>query len=137
MAGSENIQKRQIRTNGASGMKPTLTRCGYRCNLCLAYRPNIDEHPENRQKLSDGWHKYFGFRQNFAKFAEMIKRCPGFFRSAKPFDNLIFTIESAAACLQCHSCGRGTASVTPALLPMSNRVTCIYRFVIFKNFSCQ
>jgi hypothetical protein len=43
-------------------MKPILTRCGYRCDLCLAYKPNIEEHPENRQKLSDGWHKYFGFR---------------------------------------------------------------------------
>jgi hypothetical protein len=43
-------------------MQPILTRCGYRCDLCLAYKPNIEEHPENRQKLSDGWHKYFGFR---------------------------------------------------------------------------
>jgi hypothetical protein len=43
-------------------MKPILTRCGYRCDLCLAYKPNIEKHPENRQKLSDGWHKYFGFR---------------------------------------------------------------------------
>jgi hypothetical protein len=39
-----------------------LTRCGYRCDLCLAYRPNIETHPENRQILSDGWHRYFGFR---------------------------------------------------------------------------
>ena len=43
-------------------MEPILTRCGYRCDLCLAYKPNIETHPENRQKLSDGWHKYFGFR---------------------------------------------------------------------------
>lgn len=43
-------------------MKPILTRCGYRCDLCLAYKPNIEAHPENRHKLSDGWHKYFGFR---------------------------------------------------------------------------
>jgi hypothetical protein len=39
-----------------------LTRCGYRCDLCLAYGPNVEAHPENRQILSDGWHKYFGFR---------------------------------------------------------------------------
>jgi hypothetical protein len=45
-----------------ASMKPILTRCGYRCDLCQAYRPNIEKHPENRQKLSDGWHKYFGFR---------------------------------------------------------------------------
>jgi len=43
-------------------MEPILTRCGFRCDLCLAYRPNITAHPENRQKLSDGWFKYFGFR---------------------------------------------------------------------------
>jgi len=30
-------------------MEPILTRCGYRCDLCLAYRPNIDANPENRQ----------------------------------------------------------------------------------------
>ena len=43
-------------------MKQILTRCGYRCDLCLAYRPNVEIHPENQQKLSDGWHTYFGFR---------------------------------------------------------------------------
>ena len=43
-------------------MEAILTRCGYRCDLCLAYRPNVEREPANRQKLSDGWHKYFGFR---------------------------------------------------------------------------
>ncbi len=43
-------------------MEPILTRCGYRCDLCLAYKPNVVANPSNRQKLSDGWHKYFGFR---------------------------------------------------------------------------
>ena len=43
-------------------MEPILTRCGYRCDLCLAYRPNVAQNPANPQKLSDGWHKYFGFR---------------------------------------------------------------------------
>jgi hypothetical protein len=43
-------------------MKPILTRCGYRCDLCLAYKPNVLENPSNQQKLSDGWYKYFGFR---------------------------------------------------------------------------
>jgi hypothetical protein len=43
-------------------MEAILTRCGYRCDLCLAYRPNVEQHPDNQQKLSDGWHKYFGFR---------------------------------------------------------------------------
>lgn len=43
-------------------MKPILTRCGYRCDLCLAYKPNVAANPANQQKLSDGWFKYFGFR---------------------------------------------------------------------------
>ena len=43
-------------------MEAILTRCGYRCDLCLAYRPNVENNPSNQQKLSDGWHKFFGFR---------------------------------------------------------------------------
>ena len=43
-------------------MVAILSRCGFRCDLCLAYLPNVEAHPENRQVLSDGWHKYFGFR---------------------------------------------------------------------------
>ena len=43
-------------------MEPKLSLCGFRCDLCLAYKPNIEAHPENRQILSDGWHEYFGFR---------------------------------------------------------------------------
>ena len=43
-------------------MEPILTRCGYRCDLCLAYKPNVEYSPTNQQKLSDGWYKYFGFR---------------------------------------------------------------------------
>jgi hypothetical protein len=43
-------------------MEPKLSLCGFRCDLCLAYKPNIKAHPEYRQVLSDGWHTYFGFR---------------------------------------------------------------------------
>ena len=43
-------------------MEPILTRCGYRCDLCLAYKPNVANNPSNQQKLSDGWFKYYGFR---------------------------------------------------------------------------
>ena len=43
-------------------MEPILTHCGYRCDLCLAFKPNIEKNPANRQKLSDGWFKYYGFR---------------------------------------------------------------------------
>jgi hypothetical protein len=50
-------------------MKSILTRCGYRCDLCLAYKSNVAENPSNPQKLCDGWHKYLAFgcrRQRFA-----------------------------------------------------------------------
>jgi hypothetical protein len=43
-------------------MDEILSRCGYRCDLCLAYRPNVEADPAGRQELSDGWHKYYGFR---------------------------------------------------------------------------
>jgi len=43
-------------------MEAILARCGYRCDLCLAYRPNVKANPGSQQSLSDGWHKYFGFR---------------------------------------------------------------------------
>ena len=36
-------------------------RCGYRCDLFLAYKPNVEINPSNQQKLSDGWYKYFSF----------------------------------------------------------------------------
>jgi hypothetical protein len=43
-------------------MQPVLARCGYRCDLCLAYQPNVQKDPSSQQVLSDGWYKYFGFR---------------------------------------------------------------------------
>jgi hypothetical protein len=43
-------------------MDEVLARCGYRCDLSLAYRPNIEAAPSNQEVLSDGWQKYFGFR---------------------------------------------------------------------------
>jgi hypothetical protein len=39
-----------------------LSRCGYRCDLCLAYRPNVEACPSNQETLSDGWFTYWGFR---------------------------------------------------------------------------
>lgn len=52
-------------------MSEILARCGYRCDLCPAYRGNIKS-DEDRQKVSDGWFKYGGFRVN----PETIN-CPG------------------------------------------------------------
>jgi hypothetical protein len=38
-----------------------LSLCCFRCDLCLAWRPNV-EHEDRRRELSDAWHEYFGFR---------------------------------------------------------------------------
>ena len=38
-----------------------LTKCGYRCDLCLAYKPNVELN-DKRSLLSDGWFEIFGFR---------------------------------------------------------------------------
>lgn len=41
--------------------KEIITRCGYRCDLCLAYIKNIEKE-DLRKELSDGWEKCYGFR---------------------------------------------------------------------------
>lgn len=38
--------------------KEILTRCGYRCDLCLAYAPNVRQ-SDDRVRLSTGWKEYF------------------------------------------------------------------------------
>lgn len=53
-------------------MEPILARCGYRCDLCLAHRPDVERRPADRAKLSDGWITYFGFR-----IAPEKNRCDG------------------------------------------------------------
>jgi hypothetical protein len=35
--------------------------CGYRCGMCPAYKDNVTG-DEDRQKVSDGWFKHYGFR---------------------------------------------------------------------------
>jgi len=40
-----------------------VTRCGMRCDLCIAYIHHPDQKdPEERKRASDTWEKYFGFR---------------------------------------------------------------------------
>jgi hypothetical protein len=38
-----------------------ISRCGYRCDLCLAFKPNVEKKDE-RVLLSNGWFEIFGFR---------------------------------------------------------------------------
>jgi len=42
-------------------MNEKIGFCGYRCELCPAYKDNITC-DEDKQKASDGWFKYYGFR---------------------------------------------------------------------------
>lgn len=42
-------------------MAQIIARCGYRCDLCPAYTGNIHS-SKDQQAVSDGWHKYAGFR---------------------------------------------------------------------------
>ena len=42
-------------------MEEILSKCGNRCDLCPAYCKNIDKF--DKQKISDGWFKYHGFRK--------------------------------------------------------------------------
>lgn len=43
-------------------MERITARCGYRCDPCPAFKPNVADHPEARRLLSDGWHRLYGFR---------------------------------------------------------------------------
>ena len=42
-------------------MAEILACCGYRCDLCPGYAGDIQSF-EDKQKVSDGWFKYGGFR---------------------------------------------------------------------------
>lgn len=48
-------------TDESGSAKEILARCGFRCDLCPAYAGNIGKRMDG-QRISDGWHKYFGFR---------------------------------------------------------------------------
>ncbi len=37
-----------------------LSRCGFRCDLCPAYNPNIKSF-DDKKEVSEKWQKYFGF----------------------------------------------------------------------------
>ncbi len=37
-----------------------LSRCGFRCDLCAAYNPNIKSF-EDKKRVSAKWQQYFGF----------------------------------------------------------------------------
>ena len=47
--------------SGINMSKELLTKCGFRCDLCLAYKANVEKQ-DRRAELSDGWEKCFGFK---------------------------------------------------------------------------
>jgi hypothetical protein len=53
-------------------MKDIFSKCGFNCGRCPSYRENINTH-EDRQRCSDGWYTYHGFRIT----PEKIRRCDG------------------------------------------------------------
>ena len=42
-------------------MEAGVSRCGYRCDLCPAFKDNV-RGPDHRQWVSDGWFTHYGFR---------------------------------------------------------------------------
>ena len=42
-------------------MTELFSKCGATCSRCPAYRENVSRY-EDRQRCSDGWHKYLGAR---------------------------------------------------------------------------
>ena len=42
-------------------MERKIACCGYRCDLCPAFKENITGE-QDQQEVSDGWYKYYGFR---------------------------------------------------------------------------
>ncbi len=40
-------------------MADIIARCGYKCNLCLIYRENLEKDERNRQVFRDGLEKYY------------------------------------------------------------------------------
>ncbi len=42
-------------------MKEIVTRCGYRCDICPVFAPNIKS-PEDARAASEGFRKYYGFQ---------------------------------------------------------------------------
>lgn len=53
-------------------MEPIISKCGYRCDLCPAYGPNIKS-DDDKQRMCDAWAKYFGSKIQ----PEEITACAG------------------------------------------------------------
>jgi hypothetical protein len=57
---------------GGNEVKDLFSKCGCNCGRCPSYRENLQT-DEDRQRCSDGWHKYLGFRLSPGK----LRLCDG------------------------------------------------------------
>lgn len=64
-------------------MREILARCGYRCDLCLAYRANVEK-KDQRAVLQAGWKKYFDLK--FAVEAIICDGCLSCSETARRID---------------------------------------------------
>ncbi|MCX6152278.1 MAG: DUF3795 domain-containing protein [Ignavibacteriales bacterium] len=62
-------------------MEEILARCGYRCDLCPAFNPNIKSF-DDKKKISEKWHQYFDFY-----LAPEEIGCDGCLKDAKLLDS--------------------------------------------------
>lgn len=53
-------------------MKDIFSKCGFNCGHCPSYKENLKTQ-KDRQRCSDGWHTYHGFRIT----PEKLRRCDG------------------------------------------------------------
>ena len=56
-------------------MEAIIAKCGYRCDLCPAYEPNVKSDADIK-RMCDAWAKYFGFQippEEFSGCAGCIK----------------------------------------------------------------
>jgi hypothetical protein len=59
-------------------MEEMIGCCGFRCDLCPAYRQNLSGE-EDQRRVSEGWFKYYGFRippENICCDGCLPENCP-------------------------------------------------------------
>ena len=63
-------------SNKGQPMTMKLTMCGCRCDLCKAYAPNVKQN-DQRKKLAEMWHKYYGLDPSVMDSCEGCRNKPG------------------------------------------------------------
>ena len=50
-------------------MEHLIGKCGFNCSLCGSHKESLKTN-EDRQRISDGWHRYFGFQMDPQKLLQ-------------------------------------------------------------------